>query len=296
MKRFFRVLAVSYLCVTTAYAGESSPSIQLPDKTLAVSVTAADENKVAEVLNLPDLEHFLVSELKRKRFAAIALTSIQGSLEDDESVYVVEVGIDQAEIAQRPVWNWMDKRFLDDEILHLELSLSVTRLKDGESLGSLYHSYDYRAEDYGRFSSPQAIRGAVYEAVAAMSSNFATAIERGDFGGDLESFQHSFAPQDALDLFSQLPTGLEVLLLLVTFLGFVLILGLAYRLLCGILGLFVPRRPAPQVMVVRERPRRKVTPALEGYATPGREPEEEEDLNEGDESEEEEIDEVDRSA
>jgi hypothetical protein len=40
------------------------------------------------------------------------------------------VGIDEAEIAQRPTWSWMENRFLDDQILHLELSLSVTRLQD----------------------------------------------------------------------------------------------------------------------------------------------------------------------
>ena len=265
MKSCFRIVALLLLGIATALADESPP-VQLAEKTLVVSITAADRNTVAQALDLRDLEHFAVSELKRRRLAAIAFTSVEESLESTEGPYAAEIGIDQADIAERPKWNRLDQRFLDDEILHLELSLSVTRLADGENLGSLFHAYDYRAEDYGRFSSPQAVRGAAYEAVAALMSDFAAGVERGDFGGDLQQFQHPFALQDALDLFSQLSTAAKVGLVVLVLLLVVLCLGLTFRLLDALLGLFVPRRPAPQVVIVRQESRfgrRKMSAVLD---------------------------------
>ena len=185
MGTFFRIVVALLLGSSLAYAGETPNPVQPEEKTLAVSVTALDDNKIAEAFDLRDLEHFIVSKLKHVQVVAVPFTSIQDSLESDEGVYMVDIGIDEAEIAQRPKWTWTEQRFRDDEILHLELSLSVTRLRDNASLGNLNHSYDYRADDYGRFSSPQAVRGAIYEAVAALSLEFATGVEHGDFGGDL---------------------------------------------------------------------------------------------------------------
>ena len=246
---FFRVVAALLLCTAPAY-GDQSPPPNQQEKFFAVSLTATDESKVVQALDLLDLEHFAVSELKDRRISAAAFTSVEDSLDSDEGVYIVEVGIDEAAIAERPDWSWMEQRFRDDEILHLELSLSVTRSEDAETLGTLYRTYDYRAEDYGHFSSPQAIRGAVYKAVSALTLAFAVGIVRGDFGSDLDAFHHPFSAQDAFELWDDFSTLAKVGLVFGALLLFVLLLALVLRTFDAILGLFVPRRPAPQVVVV----------------------------------------------
>lgn len=151
MKALFRMIAILLLSAATAFGAHLSATAP-EEKTLAVSVIAPDDNQIAQALDAKDLERFFVSELKPGRITALPLTSIDDP-EEIEGLYVLEVSIDQADTAQRPIWNWVDKRYRDDEILHLELSLSVTRFSD-KSLGSLYYSRDYRAADYGIFSAP----------------------------------------------------------------------------------------------------------------------------------------------
>jgi hypothetical protein len=201
-------------------------------------VTAPDNTKIAENLDTRDLEHVLVSRLKRNRFSALAFTSIEDTLESDEGVFLIDVGIAQADIAQRPRWSWPDDRFRDKEILHLELALTVTRLEGAESLGTFYRSYDYSAEEYGRFSSPQAIRGAVYESIGNVASDFAASVGRGDFGSELDPFRHAFTLEDMLDEWSELSVGAKVTLVFVAVLFFVLLAAFAFQVASGIARLF----------------------------------------------------------
>jgi hypothetical protein len=265
MQFFLRVAAIYFLFAAIAFAGESSPRFRPPGKILAVSVMAPDDSKIAETLDTRDLEHVLVARLKRNRISAIAFTSIEEILDSDEGVYVIDVGIDQADIAQRPQWSWLDKRFRDEEILHLELSLTVTRLENGEALGYLYRSYDYSAEEYGQFSSPQAMRGAVYESIGALASDFVAGVERGDFGSELDSFRHAFTLEDAFDQWSELSVGLKVALMFVAVLLFILLAAFAYNVTSGIARLLGLTSTDAYVVVREECPlrRRKASAVLQ---------------------------------
>ncbi len=283
------ILALASIVLTSftpALAGDNTQQSE-PEKLLAVSVTITPQNAVSEALNARDLEHFVVSDLKRHRIASVPDSSVEDTLDTDDGVYALDLFIDQAEIAQRPRWDWVDRRYRDDEILHLELSLVVTRLSDREQLGSLNLYRDYRAEDYGRFSSPQAVRGAVYEAVTDLSSQFADGVSKGDFGAEIGTFQHPFAPADAYDLWQESSPREKVLSGLVIVVTLVVSIAIA----CAIFGAFFSwlarlcglSRPAPQIVYVERRAAglkgRKIPTVLEGY--------EEDDEDESEEDEEE---------
>ncbi|MDT8067965.1 MAG: hypothetical protein ROO76_07325 [Terriglobia bacterium] len=277
------------VCSTPAFAGDNTQQSE-PEKILAVSVTITPQNAVAEALDARDLEHFVVTDLKRHRISSVPDSSVEDTLDSDDGVYAVDLFIDQAEIAQRPRWDWFDHQYRDDEILHLELSLVVTRLSDREQLGSLNLYRDYQAEEYGRFLSPQAVRGAVYEAVTNLSAQFSDGVSKGDFGAEIGNFQHPFAPADAFDLWHESSLGEKVLSGLVIVVTLVVSIALA----CAIFGAFFSwlarlcglSRPAPQIVYVDHRPRglktRKPPTVLEGY-----EPPDEEDEDETEEDEEE---------
>jgi hypothetical protein len=58
-------------------------------------------------------------------------------------------------------------------VLHVEVSIAL-KPTDGEggAIGGLYDIHDYRAEDFGCFSRPQAVRGALYKAAADLTDEF----------------------------------------------------------------------------------------------------------------------------
>ena len=112
-----------------------------------------------------DLDHFLVHELIRRRVETVVPASSAEDLDsgDIPDVYTLTLSIEQLEEAWRPRWNWGGSRYVDDDVLHLEVSVALAHGGDDASVGGLYDIHDYRAEDYGPFSQAQAVRAVVYE-------------------------------------------------------------------------------------------------------------------------------------
>ncbi len=133
--------------------------------------------------------------------------------------------------------------------------------------------------DYGVFSSPQAIRGAVYESLSTVASHFASALEQGDLGGEVQAFQHPFAPDDVLEAWTELSLEWKLGFALSALVASIVLLGLMSRALYALSGLFAP--PRPKMVFVREQlssEKRNPSPVLE--ACPEEDKIESEDLGE----------------
>ncbi len=234
------LIILATLLATPANHGPGPPQ-------LVVAANSQVENDVTAALDFRDLEHYLVFELQSVRVDNVVPASTLERSENDPAPaggYLLEFFIEEAEIAVRPRWNWSEERFTDDPILHLEVSLTLTR--DEKTLGRLYDIHDYRAKDYGAFASPHAVRGATYHAAANLVDKFVRGALNGEFGGALASIARSDTPADLLHDWNELSPRPKLVTAVFAVLIGVLVLGLAIRLVYAILQLtyriLVPRR------------------------------------------------------
>jgi len=58
--------------------------------------------------------------------------------------YALALSIEQLEEAWRPRWDWSERRYVDDDLLHVEMSLTLVRTQDDATVGGLYDIHDYR--------------------------------------------------------------------------------------------------------------------------------------------------------
>lgn len=269
-RALIHVVAFILLASSASFA-DGPPEMEPARRILAVSVTAPNENPVLKSVDMRDLEHYFVAELQQRRIDATAFTSLQEQ-DSNAGLYVIDISIDQADVAKRPEWQWWEHRFQDVALLHVEYTLTLTRLEDDKTLGDFHYARDYRGEKFGSFSSPNAIGGAVYESLEALSTAFADSVERGDYGSEITSFQHEFSLADISYFWEQRTFPMKV------FIGFTLCLALLAffaflfhlisALFTGVAMLF-GARPAPEIVYVERRSRplgRRKTPAvLQGY-------------------------------
>ncbi len=218
------ILLASLLLVAPAIQGPGPPGI-------VVIATTAIRDQANAALDLRDLEHYLVQCLIDRRVEkVVAASSVARQITHSADSYLLELSIDEAERAARPRWQWTEHRFRDDAILHLELSVTVTRLKDSAIVGGLYDTRDFRAEDYGDFSRPEAVRGATYEAAADLMDDFVLAASTGYFGPGLTSIKRPEAPPDLLHNWGKLPPDWKVFSVFAVVFVFIVALGIAVRL------------------------------------------------------------------
>jgi hypothetical protein len=273
------VLAAVLLMIAPANRDLGSPG-------LVVTATSSVHNEVASALNLRDIEHYVVAELIHHRVEnvvpASSLASSLSSLPAD--TYQIEFSIEQAEEAWRPRWNWTEQRYVDDDVLHLELSITLIRTRDGVIVGGLYDIHDYRAEDFGSFSTPQAVRAAAYKAASKLADDFVLASTQGEFGERLRTIQRADTPADVVNDWSELSADWKFATALIAVVVFILLLGLAIRIVYAILHItyciLVPQslRPAPALpppVLYAPRPPRKPMPVVEAEPEPEEEEEEE---------------------
>lgn len=57
---------------------------------------------------------------------------------------------------------------------------------------------DFRAEECGRLSSPQALRSAIYEAASTLTEDFLKLAGEGELGDGLRDIQRPYTSEDAL--------------------------------------------------------------------------------------------------
>lgn len=99
-------------------------------------------------------------------------------------------------MAKRPQWDWGECAYLEDEVLHVEVSLALERAGDEDEAAALYNIRDYRAEDLGPFSRPKSVRAAVYRAASGIAHNFVSAASRGKFGEEFRSIRRPLSSDD----------------------------------------------------------------------------------------------------
>lgn len=160
---------------------------------------------------------------------------------------------------------------------------------------------DFRAEDYGDFSTPQAVRGAAYKAAADLVDEFILAASGGEFGDGLRTIQRPETPADVVHEWGELSTEWKIACVIGAVFAFILALGLAIRLVCAVARLIyvilvprslrnepaLPPAPAPVVVyppnppVAAANPARRRNPEPDVEIDPP-EAEEEEDEEEAD--------------
>jgi len=203
---------------------------------LVIAATTNVQNEVTAALNLRDIEHYVVAELIRHRVEnvvpASSLARSQASHPAD--TYQLEFSIEQAEEAWRPRWNWTEKRYVDDDVLHLELSIAVIRTRDGVIVGGMYDIHDYRGEDYGPFSTPQAVRAAVYKAASKLADEFVLTATQGEFGERIRTIQRADTPADLVNDWSELSSDWKFATAVLAVFVFILLLGLAIRIVYAV--------------------------------------------------------------
>lgn len=107
----------------------------------------------------------------------------------------------------------------------------------------------------------------MYESLSTLASNFVSALEHGDFRGEIDSFQHPFAPEDVLQAWTELSIEWKLLFAFAALVALVVLLGLIFRMLYALSSLFAP--PRPKVVFVREElPSRKRSPSTVLEACP----------------------------
>lgn len=166
----------------------------LPDDAplLVVKAVANDSAGPTQVVDLRDLERYIVATLIRDRVGLVLPASSMGR--DDiasADAFVLEFTVEQLEEAWRPRWEWSRQAYGDEDVLHVEVSIAL-KPTDGEggAIGGLYDIHDYRAEDFGSFSRPQAVRGALYKAAADLTDEFVRAAMEGEMGEKFSAIQH----------------------------------------------------------------------------------------------------------
>lgn len=191
-----------FLLVISQFAVAPS-AIDTQPPFLIVGVEINVESDVASAINVRDLEHFVVAQLLASRVERVLPSSSVGEIEPTEA-YVLTLTIEQLEEASRPRWKWSDRRYVDDDMLHLELSLTLTRA-DGAIAGCLRDIRDYRAEDFGRFTEVEPVRAVVFQGAVKLTNRFVSAATEGDFGEALRSIQRSETPADFINDWQELP-------------------------------------------------------------------------------------------
>lgn len=228
-------------------------SAQNPDTPfLVVRVTDKVANDISSALDTKDLERYVVSELIRRRIDnVIPFTSAKDRLVDgSEGLVLIDVSLDQADITDRPLWVFSDGRYKDDQILHIEFSVELTPQGDPESAVGFHDMRDFRAAEYGHFSSPQAIKGATYEAVSDLADDFLKLAQEGELGDQFRDMQRPYTFRDAVSELEGPPTarklaiaGGVLVVFVVFFLLFIRFIVSTARALAGIM----PRPPATVV-------------------------------------------------
>lgn len=247
------LLCLSLLLVLASQArGEVPANPEAPF--LVVRVTDKVASDITGALDMRDLERYVVSEFIRRRIEnVLPFTSVKDhTVDSSEDLIRVEVTLDQADVATRPLWSFSDGRYKDDEILHVEFSMEVTPGGDPESAVGFHDMRDFRAAEYGHFSSPQALRGAIYEAASTLTEDFAKLAQEGELGDQFRDIQRPYTFKDALAELQGPPTarklalaGGAVVVLVVFFLLLIRVIVSTARVLAGI-------TPRPTTVVYRE--------------------------------------------
>jgi len=251
---------------------------------LVVAATSEVNNNVTGNLNFRDLEHYLVAEfLSRRVENVVPLSTLERSQTPPHpGSYIVEFSIEEADTAVRPRWDWTERRFTDDGILHLEVSLTLRRARDDAVVGGLYEIHDYRAQDYGNFSTPQAVRGATYQAAASLLDEFVQAASHGEFGEALATIERPDTLYDLVHDWTELSPESKVATAALTLVAAIVALGIAIRIILAVLRLIykilVPSDLRPPVA--------EPYPRLQPVLAPIRARESEEDDEEEEEEEE----------
>ena len=151
----------------------------------------------------------------------------------------------------------------------MEVSLALSRAGGQETVGGLYDIHDYRAGEFGSFSSPQSVRAVVYRAATALTDEFVRSASNGEFGRNLSQIQRPATPDDLVNSWDELSGEWKVASAIVAVFFAVLALGLAiWMLLCVVQFIYwlcVPgwlRQPRTYLPPRAARPRPR--PRFEG--------------------------------
>ena len=200
---------------------------------LIIEAATNVEGGIGSAFDVRDLEHFVVAQFLRQRVEGVVPSSSAEDLQpgDGSDVYVLTLTVEQLEEASRPRWDWADRRYVDEEMLHLEVSLVLTHGEGGATVGTLHDIRDYRAEDFGSFAQPQAVRAVVYQAATKLADRFVSAASNGGFGETLRSIQRSETPADLVNDWQELPLEWKLLSAMAAALLFVFLFGISVRFL-----------------------------------------------------------------
>ena len=163
---FLRFLALALFLPLLQISGSPPPSPPL----LIVRATVGVSTEPAQAIDARDLEHYLVSILIDERVGmVIPASSVDPKDSDIAGAYVLDLAVEELDESQRPGWDWGDGAYVDDNVLHVEVSLALGKAGDeNEATAGLYDIHDYRAAEFGPFSRPQSVRAAVYKAAASI--------------------------------------------------------------------------------------------------------------------------------
>jgi hypothetical protein len=248
------ICGIAHVLLVAQSAGLPPHPVSSP--LLLVSVTANESSAPASALDLDDLEHFVVSRLTDERVVLVLpASSVELGEGEDTDIHVLEFSVEQLEEAARPRWDWIQHAYVDDDVLHVEMTFALKHAApDVRPIGGLYFIRDYRADDYGSFSRPQAVRAVVYEAAANLTDEFVRAAANGEFGESFRSIQRPAAPSDFVAEWQELSPGWKLTSTVTALVVMLLLIGLMIRILFGMARVFY------YVLVPRSAPTSRVFP------------------------------------
>ena len=197
---------------------------------LLVRATVGVSTDPARAIDARDLERYIVSILRDERIGQVVpFSSVDLKESDVADAYILDVTVEELDLAQRPRWDWSDGAYVDDNVLHVEVSLALGKMGDeDEAIAGLYDIHDYRALEFGSFSRPQSVRAAVFQAAASIEGDFLDASAQGEFG---ENFRRPSWPTDLLKVWNQLSPLWKAIGAFAGGLILACVLGLSFRMI-----------------------------------------------------------------